>query len=257
MTDKEKIKKIEKAPKEVQTMVAKAFLREDIPDEDIQYLFNTMSIEEMNDKDVVIENVNAKQQEGIGAGNFTMRTSTPYDNKQYITRSSGGYSNCIKGYPMDEHANVLANCVGYASGRYNELIEQARDFHECRYTNLRCNACYFIERAEEAGLEIGDTPRVGSIMCWGGGYGDCGHVEVVERVDNNNQVYTSGSDYGGTTFYNALRTNDNGRWGLADVFYFRGFIYQQPDVQDWISGVVPNVERDEYKNQIEVKIDDR
>ena len=254
MDYEEKIRRIEQAPKEVQTMVAKAFLRDDIPDEEIQYLFNTMPLEEMYEEDIKIENMGAKQPEGIGATGFTIRNTTPYDNKQYITRGSGGYSNCIKGYPMDEHANVLANCVGYASGRYNELIELARDFHECRYTNLRCNACYFIERAQEAGLEIGNEPRVGAIMCWGGGPSGCGHVAIVERVDSSNKLFISASDYGGTTFYNATINNDNGRWGLSSSFYFRGFIYQQPDVQEWIRGITPNVERDKYKDQIEVKV---
>lgn len=256
MTDKEIIERIEKAPKEMQTMVAKAFLREDIPNDEIQYLFNTEKFEDYNE-DVVVENANAKQPEGIGAVGFTMRTSMPYDNKQYITRGAGGWSNCIKGNPMQTHANVLANCVGYASGRFNELIELARDYHECRYTNLRCNASGFIQRAKEASLEIGNTPRVGAIMCWGGGNEGCGHVAVVERVDSNNQVYTSESDYGGNAFYNALRNNNNGRWGLSSSFYFQGFIYQPKDIQDWISGtkVAPNVERDETKTQIKILVD--
>lgn len=257
MTTKEIIERIEKAPKEVQTMVAKAFLRDDIPNDEIQYLFNTTPLEEMNDPETIIENKNAEQPEGTGAVGFTMRTSKPANNKQYITRGAGGWSNCIKGFPTDSLANVLANCVGYASGRYNELIQLARDFNECRYTNLRCNASGFIQRAKEASLEIGNIPRVGAIICWGGGNENCGHVEVVERVDSNNQIYTSGSDYGGTAFYNALRNNSNGRWGLSSAFYFMGFIYQPEDVQEWINGakVVEPVERDEYKTQIEVIVD--
>ena len=262
LNDLEKIKRIEEAPKEVQTMVAKAFIRDDIPDDEIQYLFNTMTLEEMNDPSVIIENINAEKPEGTGANGFTIRNYKPYDDKQYITRSAGGWSNCIKGYPMDTHANVLANCVGYASGRFNEIIEEARDFHECRYTNLRCNACDFLERAVEAGLEIGMTPRVGAIMCWGGGYSGCGHVAVVEIYDKSlSKIQTSESDYGGNQFYNAIRTNDNGRWGLNSSFFFRGFIYQPKDVQEWIDGkpteeITPNVPRDEYKNQIEVLVDD-
>ena len=262
LTTEEKIRRIEQAPKEVQTMVAKAFLREDIPDEEIQYLFNTMPLEEMNEEGVIIENVNAEQPEGIGANGFTIRNSKPYNNKQYITRGSGGWSNCIKGNPMDAHANVLANCVGYASGRFNELIELARDFHECRYTNLRCNACDFIERAKEAGLEVGMEPRVGAIMCWGGGPSGCGHVENVEISDKSvGKIETSASDYNGSQFYNAIRTNDNGRWGLSSSFYFRGFIYQPSDVQEWIDGkpkekVTPDVPRDENKDQIKVLVDD-
>lgn len=261
MEDKEKIKRIEQAPKEMQTMVAKAFLRDDIKDENIQYLFNTTPLEEMNDPDVVIENINADKPEGTGATGFTIRNYKPYDDKQYITRGSGGWSNCIKGYPMDDHANVLANCVGYASGRFNEIIEEARDYHECTYNNLCCNACDFLERAIEAGLQTGSTPRVGAIMCWGGGSSGAGHVEVVEIFNEElYEVQTSASDYGGTQFYNAMRTNNNGRWGLNSSFYFKGFIYQPDDVQKWINGeplppITPNVERDESKNQVEVIVD--
>lgn len=230
----------------------------EISKDEIQDLVNTMPLEEMNDEGVVIENKNAEKVEGVGSTNFTMRTTTPYDNKQYITKDAGGWSSCIKGNPTQEHANVLANCVGYASGRFNEIIELARDYHACTYPYFNCNASLFVDRAIEKGFGVSNIPRVGSIMCWGGGYEDCGHVAVVERVDSSNQVYTSESDWGGTAFYNALRTNDNGRWGLSSSFYFKGFIYQEPDVQKWIdeSRITPNVERDEYKDQLEVLVDD-
>lgn len=256
MTDKEIIEKIEQAPKEVQTMVAKAFIRDDIPNENVQYLFNTQKWEDYNDPSVKIENVNAEQPVGIGSGEFTMRTSIPYDNPFYITQGWGGYSTCIKGSPMNEHANVLANCVGYASGRFNELMGMARDVQGLSVDNFNCNACDFYGRGIEDGFAVGQEPRVGAIMCWSGGYGGCGHVAVVERVDSNNQVMTSESDWGGSQFFNAIRTNDNGRWGLVSNFTFNGFIYQHPDVQYWINGITPNVPRDTSKNQIEVLIDD-
>ena len=38
LTAVEKIARIEKAPKEMQAMVAKAFISDDIKDEDVQYL---------------------------------------------------------------------------------------------------------------------------------------------------------------------------------------------------------------------------
>ena len=91
MTDKEKIKRIEQAPIEMQTMVAKAFLREDIEDESIQYTFNTDTLEELNeDGKASIENVNAEAPQGIGAGEFSIRTYKPSKNKNYITTGSGG-----------------------------------------------------------------------------------------------------------------------------------------------------------------------
>ena len=51
-----------------------------------------------------------------------------------------------------------------------------------------------------------------------------GHVAVVERIDNTNQIYTSESGYGYKAFYNVLRKNNNGRWGMVSGYKFRGCI---------------------------------
>ena len=243
LTDKEKIERIEMAPKEVQTMVAKAFIREDIDDENVQYLFNTDTIEELNDPsdNATIENINADAPEGIGAGKFFIRNYKPSGNKNFITTGSGGWNTCIKGYPNDPNADCLANCVGYASGRFNEIINEARETTGCTYKYLNCNAEWFIERAQQAGLQIGSTPRVGAIMCWqkgtvdGGGDG-AGHVAIVEKVYNNSSVYTSESGYGSTAFWNQNRSNSNGKWGCGNRYSFRGFIYLPSDVQAVVDG---------------------
>lgn len=246
LSSEERIKRVEMAPAEIQIRVAKAFLRDDIDDEDVQYLFNTDSIEELNDKDTdgnVVENVNAAEPEGIGAVGFTMRTTKPSGNKNFITTGAGGWSTCIKGYPTDAGANVLANCVGYASGRFNEIINIARDTSGCTYKTLNCNAENWVERAVAAGLKTGSTPKRGAIMCWQKGSlssGDgAGHVAIVERVDSNNKVYTSESGYGSTAFWNQSRTNSNGRWGLSSSYSFRCFIYLPDDVQSKIDGGQP------------------
>ena len=114
LSSEERIKRVEQAPAEVQTMVAKAFLRDDIDDEDVQYLFNSDTPEEMNDPDehYEIENLNADDPEGIGADGFVMRTTRPSNNKNYIVTGSGGWNTCIKGNPTYAPANALANCVG-------------------------------------------------------------------------------------------------------------------------------------------------
>lgn len=237
LSSEERIARVEQAPAEVQVMVAKAFLRDDIDDEDVQYLFNADTPEEMNDPEanVEIENLNADEPEGIGAAGFTMRTTRPSNNKNYIVTGSGGWNTCIKGNPTYAPANALANCVGYASGRFNEIINIARDTSGCTYKTLNCNAINFKERAEAAGLKTGSTPRRGAIMCWGNS--GAGHVAIVERVDSNNQVYTSESGWGSSAiFWNSTRSNSNGRWGLASNYYFRCFIYLPDDVQKLIDG---------------------
>ena len=245
LTDKEIIARIEQAPAEVQTMVAKAFIRADIDDEDVQYLFNQDTIEQLNDanEDSAVENVNAPAPEGIGAGEFFIRNSKPSGNKNFMTTGSGGWNTCIKGYPNDPNANVLANCVGYASGRFNEIINEARGTTGCTYKTLNCNAENFIERAKAAGLKTGSAPRVGAIGCamkgstLSGGDG-AGHVWIVEKVNSASSTYTSESGYGSTAFWNQTRNNSNGRWGLSAGYTFRAYIYLPDDVQKVVDSKV-------------------
>lgn len=238
LTWEQKIKNIESAPEEARLMIAKAYLRDDIPDENVQYEFNTDSPEQLNE-DGEIENLNADDPEGIGATGFTMRTTRPANNKNFITRGSGGWNTCIKGNPRYQYADALANCVGYASGRFNEIINIARETTGCTYTTLNCNAVGFKERAEAAGLKTGSTPRRGAIMCWGK-EGSAGHVAIVERVNNSNSVYTSESGWGSSAiFWNSTRSNNNGRWGIGAGYYFRCFIYLPDDVQKAIDAEEP------------------
>ena len=153
-----------------------------------------------------------------------MRTKKPEaGNKFYNTKSNSGYSTCIKGKPTDKGCNVLANCVGYACGRFNEIIG------EMKYPSLNCNAENFIERAKNTyGLEVGQTPKVGAIMCWQRGSlsssDGAGHVAIVEKVISATEVYTSESAYGGIAFFNATRKKGTGKWGISN-YTFRGFIY--------------------------------
>ena len=152
-----------------------------------------------------------------------IRKTKPEKGNNFFTReASGGYSTCIKGKPTDA-CDVLANCVGYACGRFNEIIG------EMKYPSLNCNAENFIERAKSKGLEISDVPTLGGIMVWQkgstlSGKDGAGHVAIVERIDSKNQVYTSESNYGGVAFLNATRYNGNGRWGLSSSYKFRGCI---------------------------------
>ena len=157
-----------------------------------------------------------------------IRTSCPNNNKYYITTGSGGWNKAIVGKPTKAGANVLANCVGYANGRFAEIIGKDKIEYQ-----LVCNAENFIEKAKQYGLQISDKPVLGGIMVWGGNGSLAGHVAIVERIDNDNQIYTSESAYGGSAFYNATRTNYNGRWGMSSNYWFRGCIINpsnpQPD----------------------------
>ena len=155
---------------------------------------------------------------------FNVRTSKPgAGNKFYITKGKGGYSTCIQGSPKDKNCDVLANCVGYACGRFNEIIGSMK------YPTLNCNAENFIERAKSAGLEVVNYPVLGGIMVMQkgstlGGNDGAGHVFIVEKIYDKNHIYTSESGYGSTAFWNSHRYNDNGRWGHGSGYKFRGCI---------------------------------
>lgn len=155
---------------------------------------------------------------------MNIRTTKPTSgNKFFITKSKGGYSTCIQGSPTDSQCNVLSNCVGYACGRFNEIIGAMK------YPSLNCNAENFIERAKNTyGLEISSVPTLGGIMVWRkgtlSGNDGAGHIAVVEKIIDSNTIYTSESGYGGSAFWNSTRRNTNGRWGLGSAYTFRGCI---------------------------------
>lgn len=162
---------------------------------------------------------------------FQVRNSKPgAGNKFFIRTANGGYSTCVQGSPTDSACNVLANCVGYACGRFNEVIGSMK------YPSLNCNAENFVERAISLGLSVVKEPVVGGIMVWQkgatlGGSDGAGHVAFVERKNSNDQVYCSESGYGGSAFWNATRNRGNGQWGAGAGYTYRGCIVN-PYVKD-------------------------
>src|SRR5574344_863326 len=160
-----------------------------------------------------------------------VRTSKPEaGNKYYIRKANGGYSNAILGSPTDEECNVLANCVGYAYGRFNEI----GGYGYCKYL-APVNAENFIQY--KGSCEVGQTPKPGAVMVWQKGNtlsGDdgAGHVAIVEKVISSTEVYTSESGYGSSKpFWNSTRKKGSGNWGAGSGYKFLGFIYN-PAVKD-------------------------
>lgn len=148
-----------------------------------------------------------------------IRTTLPeYGNPFYNNGENGGWSWCITGSPTCPGRNVLSNCVGMACGRYNEIIG------EMRYPRFCCNAEDFTDIANDYGLPISNVPTLGGIMVWEGLGSLAGHVAIVERIDNPNQIFTSESGWNCDYFWNATRTNDNGNWGMNGNYRFKGCI---------------------------------
>lgn len=130
---------------------------------------------------------------------FTPRLVKPErGNKYYITKDKGGYSVAVSGKcsstgKCDPDLNVLANCVGYAHGRFHEILKDTKMSRLCPV-----NAENFPEYAKN--VKTGKTPKLGAVIVWQKGKtlkdGDgCGHVAIVERIISDTQILISQSGY--------------------------------------------------------------
>lgn len=191
-----------------------------------------------------------QSQQEVKHNTFTQRLTRPEaGNKFFITRSAGGWSTAIVGRPTDGKCNVLSNCVGYAFGRFNEILHQILDANSISklfkdnggsLVDLHLNkdmpllaprnAENFYDVAIQQGLTVSQTPRVGAIMCWQKGStrtssDGAGHVAVVERVVSSTEVVTSESGYNcSKPFWTQNRKKSGGNWGQSSAYKFLGFI---------------------------------
>lgn len=157
---------------------------------------------------------------------FTPRLTRPEaGNKYYITKSAGGYSDAVKGSPTDSACNVLHNCVGYAYGRFNEIVGEGA----CKYLHP-VNAENFIQY--KRALEVGTEPRLGACMVWQKGAtltgsDGAGHVAIVEKIASATEVVTSESGWNAAKpFWTQTRKKGaDGNWGQGSAYKFLGFIY--------------------------------
>lgn len=117
-------------------------------------------------------------------------------NPYYNTVKAGGYNPCIMGNPQrrEKNLNVLPNCVGYATGRFNEIIGEER----CQYLG-NTNAANFVSLARKQGLTVTERPTKGGCMVWKGGNTGEGHVAIVELLMGS-RIITSESEYYGKAF---------------------------------------------------------
>lgn len=153
---------------------------------------------------------------------FERRLTAPSStNKYYIKTTKGGYNKCIQ---IKDDGSVLPNCVGYAWGR----------FMECQYHVTTCN----LSRGNAEswygniidGYSRGRTPKLGAVICWHSTKSG-GHVAIVEKVYDNNDILTSNSAYNGSRFYTkTLRASNN--YYMGSAYTFQGFIYNPTQFVD-------------------------
>lgn len=153
---------------------------------------------------------------------YVPRTTIPDPTDlNWIKTTYGGYNYCILGNPSYATGSVLANCVGYAWGRWRELLGA--------YHNLsRGNASTWYGNTSD-GYARGSEPKLGAVICWDGGSDGSGHVAIVEEIaPDRSWIKTSNSAYGGSYYYNQTLYRSN-NWTWSSNYTFQGFIYSPID----------------------------
>lgn len=147
----------------------------------------------------------------------------------YIMTSYGGWSPCIEGnntYGLRPFpGSVLPNCVGYTTGRFNELLQLGA----CTYFG-NTNADNFLTLGISQGLSYGDDPVVGGVIVWS--TSGTGHCAVIEQVIDNDTVVTSESGWNYTTapvVTTHTRVRSGGAWQYPGGTY-QGIVYPPFDI---------------------------
>ena len=179
------------------------------------------------------------------------RTTKPEKgNKFYNTIGNGGWSTAIVGKPKDANCDVLNNCVGAAFGYLNEIafkilgadgIKKLFKENGGKLVNLNSNknmpllqplnAENFYDVALQQGLEVSQTPEIGSVICWQKGAtrkstDGAGHVATVIDVLSNTCIITAESGYNQSNpwWTQTRQKGSDGNWGQSSAYKFLGFI---------------------------------
>lgn len=144
----------------------------------------------INDEDVDLENDLEKGK---------IRDTAPsLDNKHYYSDMNLFYKVRLSPPFSSGGKLIKGNCTWYAWGRAWEITgSQPND------AGFRGNAYEWWEANKKSGkYEYGSEPRVGSIAVWKSNLpnsGGCGHVAIVEKIENG-KIYISESMWDGVTF---------------------------------------------------------
>ena len=155
---------------------------------------------------------------------FIARTTAPdKTDKRFIHYSKGGYNTCIS--INQQTGYVMPNCVGYAQGRLLEIRGESK----VNWKMPACNAEDWYETAQKNGMSVGQTPKLGAVVCWRAGQthngaDGAGHVAIIEEIKSNGDIVVSQSAYGGQEFYLSALTKSSG-YMYAASRPLVGFIY--------------------------------
>lgn len=141
-------------------------------------------------------------------------TSPSTSDKNYIHYTKKGYNYCI----LIKGDSCLPNCVGYAWGRWRELLGKK---HKLSTRNAEL---WF---STKDGYERGTTPKLGSVICWQkgntlSGNDGAGHVAIVEQINSDGSIIISNSGYNSKRFWTQKIKKP---YNIGTNYKFQGFIY--------------------------------
>lgn len=152
---------------------------------------------------------------------FKARTTAPStSDKNWIHTSKGGKNSCI----LVSGNSVLPNCVGYAWGRFMEVLGSTPKLS-------RGNAEDWWGYSD--GYKRGQTPKLGAVICYrkgktGAGADGAGHVAIVEKIYSDGSILISESGYKSFRFRTMKLAKG---YKYFSGYTFQGFIYN-PAVKD-------------------------
>ena len=152
---------------------------------------------------------------------FKARLTAPSTtDKNWIHTSKGGKNSCI----LVSGNSVLPNCVGYAWGRFMEIMGSTPKLS-------RGNAEDWWNYKD--GYKRGQTPKLGAVICYrkgkvGTSSDGAGHVAIVEKINSDGSIVISESGY--KSFRFRTMTLPKG-YKYFSGYTFQGFIYN-PAVKD-------------------------
>lgn len=182
---------------------------------------------------------------------FIPRINKPQDDNKFYIKYPAGFNPCILGnvYHRDKNLNVLPNCVGYACGRFNEIIGEQK-------YSISMNAKQIFIKAKSLGLKTGVVPQVGSIIVWSSV--NEGHCAIVEEVISSTEIIISQSGWNSELpFWRAThRKGIDGNWldgsdyrWMKGKYTFLGFVYN-PAISEKESTMKPSDLKIKFKGKI-------
>lgn len=153
-----------------------------------------------------------------------LRKEAPGPDNKYYLKVPAGYNPCILGNSSNRQypQSVLANCVGGATGLFNEILNN----NECKYLGNR-NPDSMAALARLQGLEVGNVPRPGCACVQ---YGSRQHIFIIGKLERitggyRAEIHESGWSFPPGIYWKYRTATSANNWGMGSAYTTRCYIY--------------------------------